>query len=535
MADSQPTYVVCDGGLVLDNTKFNLFDKPGVAVKLRNYEVNIGGGYRRINGYTKLGTTSATRPTGAADPILGVHPYALGVVVCAGTNIYYTEDGITYIQVNRNTSESGLTQAALSGASLLSRPSQDKATFVLVKGEVDHVTNPYGTLYIATGADPIVHFHINGTGVSRTFTYVELATPVAGSVISDFDGHLCVVDTINAPNTVYYSAFNDYDLFTGPSSGSVTISEHIVGIKGFRKELYIFSNTMIHKLVNINDPTNVATEQVTTNLGCVSGGSIQEIGGDLIFLAPDGFRTIAGTSRIDDIELSSVSKRIQPLVSRILQNINNYTISSTVLREKSQYRFFYINDTGVGHGLTMTLKSDANGMLSYQWTELYNYPVQSIGTDYSHSGIEITYHGGNNGYVYRHDYGESFDGSNITSSYKSPDMHLGDLGARKTLHYINTSIIQEGDIVFNLIPRFDFGSSSVQQPPTILVDISGLASYLGTGVFGTATFGSAETPLTRVPLQGSCHSVSFEFQSSGTDPSYTIQGFQIEEFPSGRK
>ena len=59
-------------------------------------------------------------------------------------------------------------------------------------------------------------------------------------------------------------------------------------------------------------------KSITKNIGCVSGNSIQEIGGDLIFLAPDGLRTVAGTARIDDVELGSISRKILPLINNLL-------------------------------------------------------------------------------------------------------------------------------------------------------------------------------------------------------------------------
>ena len=57
----------------------------------------------------------------------------------------------------------------------------------------------------------------------------------------------------------------------------------------------------MHKLININDSSNIRIDPITENVGCLSGYSIQEIGGDLIFLAPDGLRTVAGTARIGDV------------------------------------------------------------------------------------------------------------------------------------------------------------------------------------------------------------------------------------------
>ena len=158
MSASMPVYAPCSGGLVLNVDKFSLLDRPGVAIKLRNYEVAIRGGYRRINGYAKFGSTSATQPSGAADNILGVYPYALGLVVCVSDDVYYSEDGISWLQINKDTGGSGLTEANMPAAATLARASQDRAEFVLARGTTGHATNPYGVLYIATRNNKIAKF-----------------------------------------------------------------------------------------------------------------------------------------------------------------------------------------------------------------------------------------------------------------------------------------------------------------------------------------------------------------------------------------
>ena len=47
----------------------------------------------------------------------------------------------------------------------------------------------------------------------------------------------------------------------------------------------------------------------------------------ILFLSPDGIRTFAGTARIGDVELSSVSRQIQKVTTALADNINNFTIS----------------------------------------------------------------------------------------------------------------------------------------------------------------------------------------------------------------
>ncbi len=56
MAASQPFSVPLSGGLNKSTNSFDLLKNPGVATKLRNFEPAIEGGYRRINGYSQLGT-----------------------------------------------------------------------------------------------------------------------------------------------------------------------------------------------------------------------------------------------------------------------------------------------------------------------------------------------------------------------------------------------------------------------------------------------------------------------------------------------
>ena len=109
---------------------------------------------------------------------------------------------------------------------------------------------------------------------------------------------------------MYFSVYNSPDDFTGSGAGSVTISDQVQGIKGFRADLIVFAKNSIHKLVEINTPANTRIDPIAENVGCLSGYSIQEIGGDLVFLAPDGIRTVAGTARIGDTELSSISRQI---------------------------------------------------------------------------------------------------------------------------------------------------------------------------------------------------------------------------------
>ena len=533
---SQPFGISCRGGLNTNLNEFEMLKQPGLASKLQNFEVDPDGGYRRIQGYRLFGGDSSTRPNGT-NRVFGVMPYALGVVACVGTGIFYSEDGISWTQINYDTGASGALEANLSSLTELDRPSQDQAQFVVIKGATNYALNPYGTLAIATGADEVALFHIDGTGATRTFHYEEISTVAAGKYLEHHDKHLCIVDSINAPNTLYYSQTNSDRNFTGVGSGAVTFADTITGIKSFRNSLYVFCENTIHRLDNINDPASIQIVQVTNNVGCLSGYSIQEIGGDLIFLAPDGLRTVAGTQKIGDVELSSVSRQIQSVVSSISQYEEGYIISSAVIRAKSQYRLFYSTTSEnyvTSRGIIGTLTP--NG---YEWSETVGIQAHGFASEYNSEGIEKIYHGDKDGYIYTHESGNFFNPAGeeiaINALYTTPFFDFGDVGTKKTLKYVKTSLSPEGEVAPYLRIRYDFEDPNLPQPADYLLENIQFPAAFGAAIFGTATFGATKDPMVRQPVEGSGNTVNFTIYTNTISASYSINGLYIDYMPSGRR
>ena len=534
MAASQPYTVACTGGLIKSANSIDLLKTPGAARELRNFEVSIEGGYRRINGFSKFGAGSSAIPGGSAGTILGVIPYADGVIACISDDIYFSLDGTSWLQINKLSHSSGDNYSTFTGRSATARTSQGQISFALfTKAGED-----YGEMVIADGANQPFIFRMEGSGALSTRTYHTKEVTVTSTKhvthITAHDHHLIAAGVEDNENTVYYSVYNDASDFSGTGAGSVTISDKVVGVRGFREDLFVFCENSIHKLININNSQTVAIVPVAENVGCLSGYSIQEIGGDLIFLAPDGLRTVAGTARIGDVELGTVSKQIQPLITDLAENINNYTISSIVLREKSQYRLFYTDTTleeSQQRGIIGTLRPDG-----FQWSEIRGIEVTEVGSGFNQNGIEKYYHGSTAGYVYNHDTGNDFDGTSILARYATPDYDYGDLGTLKTLHYLKVSSSAEGVVEPDVQVRFDFGSTEIPQPPELFdLGVINPPSLFGEALFATNVFGGAENPLTRIPLYGSGHSNNFTFISDDTKAPYKINGLYVDFIPSGRR
>lgn len=537
MAASQPFGISCKGGLNTNLNQLEMLAQPGLATKLLNFEVDPDGGYRRINGYTPFGGASATRPTGASDPIFGVHTYGDGVVVCAGTGIYFSQDGVSWLQVNRFSATNGDTYAIFTAQALVPRTNQKQSSFAVFSNSYD-----YGELLIADGANEIFSFRMEGTGPLNTRTFHTKKVSVLSGThavkeITIHDHHLIAAGVADSESTLYYSANLDPDTFTGPGAGAIAISDVIVGIRSFRNDLFIFGRNSLHKLININDSATIQIVPVAKNIGCLNGQSIQEIGGDLVFLAPDGIRSVAGTSRIGDVELGSVSRQIQAVLADLASSINTYIISSVVLRSKSQYRLFYTvagESPSLTKGIIGTLTP--NG---FEWSQTQGIQATAVNAYFNKDGIEKEYHGDYFGYVYNHDTGNSFYSNgqpfNIAAQYVTPNYDFGDIGTRKTLQYAKISITPEGEVQPTLRVRYDYEDTDIPQPPDYILDAVPLPALFGSAVFGVAIFGASNDPMLRQAIQGSGHACSFRISSTDQKAPYAINGIYINYVPAGRR
>ena len=533
---SQPFALSCRGGLNVNLNQLEIMRQPGLATELLNFEVDPDGGYRRINGFTQFGGGSTARPN-SSNAILGMFVYADGVIVCSGTGIFFSQDGTSWLTLNRaSVDSSGDNHTAFTGRSLAARTSQGQCTFALFEG-----TSDYGEVLICDGANKPFFFKMTGTGglTDRTFfageiTVSSTTAPLVGVM---HENHFVVGGAPTAKNTIFYSSNFDPDSFSGSGAGSIVLTDAVVGLASFRSDLIIFCINSIFKLINISDSDNIAVVPITKNVGCLDGQSIQEIGGDLLFLSPDGIRTVAGTARIGDVELSSVSRQIQKVTSLIAASINDFTISSGVLRSKSQYRLFYTNtsqSSAISKGIIGTVTP--NG---FEWSETKGIQANGFASGLDKDGVEQLYHGDNAGFVYNHDTGNVFNpagsASNVEAIYYTPDLDFGDIGTRKTIKYIKISISPEGTIQPELDVKYDFESADTPQPATYTLTTIPLPSTFGNAVFGTAEFGAAENPLVRQAVEGTGNTVALRIKSDDQRSPYSVNGFYIDYMPSGRK
>ena len=533
MAASQPYGISCKGGLNTNLNQLEMLAQPGLATKLLNFEVDPDGGYRRINGYAPFGNT---KPNGN-NKVLGLEVYADGIIVCSGDGIFFSVDGASWLQINRaSVHANGDNYSTFTGRSLDARTGQLQSSFALYEGNTD-----YGQIIICDGVNKPFYFHMEGAGALTTRTFfaeeISVTNTHAPSTCAVHDHHLVVAGAGAAKDTLYYSHNFEPENFNGAGAGNIKLSDQVIGLKSFRDDLIIFCRNSLHKLININDSNNIAVVPITQNVGCLSAQSIQEIGGDLVFLSPDGIRSVAGTSRIGDVELGSVSRQIHSVTSTIARDIDDFVITSCVLRRRSQYRLYY--STAAGN------VADAKGIIGtmtregFEWSETQGIQASALVSDFSNVGIEKLQHGDKDGYIYNHDTGNAFiaDASpfNIEAKYTTPFLDFGDVGTRKTMKYLKLSVSPEGELAPILRTQYDFTDKDVAQPEDIVLVGIPVPPIFGAATFGNAIFEGTNDPMARQILEGSGHTVSFQIRTEDQRPPYSINGLYINYVPAGRR
>jgi hypothetical protein len=501
MADESglsPYVFACEGGLVLDQPTFKM--NPGMALELENFEPDVRGGYRRINGFTKWNSNIVPQTSASTEKVL-MSAYFDGnnkVIAARGEKVYEAGTTGSWTQIDTG------------------RTSAGKYTH--------HRYNLGGTEYIvwADGANNATKY--DGTTVTDLNATGAPANPKFVTGFKDalfFAGH-----SANPEEIVFTAPFTDDDFNTANGAGSLRIDSQVTALFPFRNELIIFGEERIYRLTG-NTIADFVLQPITRDIGCLNGFTVQELAGDIVFLGRDGLRTVAGTERINDVELGTISGNVKEL----FDDTDVDEFESTVIPGKTQYRLF--------KSVAGTLQSTTQGVIAVRKQQGFEFAttkgIKPSSTDsFTAQGETFVLHGGYDGYVYRQESGNDFDGTNIIGRYRSPDMTMGDAGIRKNFQRVIINYSPTGTINSDLFLRYDYESPDAARPAAYPFDSTKVVALYGTSVYGTATYGGQSNPLVRQPVEGSGFAVAMRVVDNALSSPYTLKGFQLE-FDAGAR
>ena len=250
-----------------------------------------------------------------------------------------------------------------------------------------------------------------------------------------------------------------------------------------------------------------------------------EFGGDLLFLGPDGIRPISATDRIGDIELAPVSKEIQDIFDNYYLSEQVTDISIVVLRKKSQFRFFFKNDSSLS--LIGAIRKSQNKQSIFEFSQLIGIEANCVASGYL-GQFEFVIHGDSLGKVHRQEKGTSFAGSNIFSLYQTPYFYMDDPEIRKIVYKVDTYMKSEGNTeVFTGI-YYDYDDIHTLNPATYTFSTEGTAAEYGTAIYGSGDiYDGNPSPKALTNISGSGKSISVSYVTDNTNASHTIQAIAI--------
>ena len=570
---TQPVAFNCEGGLVLNRSSFLM--QPGEALVLENFEPDVEGGYRRINGHRRYINQIVPVTSADSERVIGVATFSTKVIACRGEKIFSSTSSEIARSVAINTSMSGsgtvkvdsVAGFATSGAfqinsELFTYTGVDAASS---PNEFTGVTRAReGTSAAAHALNDVIsanwteidtgrtnaskyrfeRFNFDGNekiifvdevnapvvfNLALSATDVSTSSVAATKFLASYKDHMFYAGKSTTPQEVIFSApFNEDDFASGNGAGSIKVDDTITGLKVFRDSLFIFCENRIFKLTG-SSTSDFRVVPVTRNIGCLNGDTIQEFGGDLVFLGPDGLRTVAGTQNIGDTELGTISRNVQSIFDANIKD--SALFESVVVQDKTQYRIFFTKENqavNTTRGIICVMKHEG-----YEFSEIRGIKPSCTDT-LVQAGNVLVLHGDFSGFIHRQEKGNTFDGTPMLGKYRSTDLSFGDTGIRKHMQRVIINYKPESAIDADLLVRYDNENADSTRPAPYPLDSTVVAAQFGSAVFSVIggairfVFGGASQPLVRQPVEGSGFSVILRINDGGESAPYSLKGFQLE-------
>lgn len=477
------------------------------------YELQFTTGSAAVSeGQTLTGATSGA--TGVVTRVV-LRSGSYGSSTAAGSFIFTTITGT--FQNGENLQVAAATKAVASGAS---------AAITLLPGGRFEFCNANFTgstdterMYGCDGVNKA--FEFDGTVFVPIRTGMTTDTPTH---IIEHKNHLF----LSFRGSVQFSAIgNPYSFTIVLGSGELTTGADVSGFvpqsgdaSGAAMAVFTSKKTFI---LYGSSSSNFALIQSKDKVG-FSPYTMQSVGNNTYGMTAAGIQSLTATQNYGNFSYAAISYLIQPLIRRK----QGLEVASTVLQEKSQYRVFFSDNTGLAVGLT---GDKVSGILPLD----YGIPVRCICTAKLSTGEEVTYFGSDDGYVYQDNVGTSFDGDEIAAWFRLAFNHGKSPRLMKSYHSAVLELDVEEYSQVNVSYDLGYGTSDVEaSAPAADQVLLGGGGYWDGIDWDTFNWDAQAVLDPTIPLDGTETNISLLFYSSrAQDKPHTIQG--VTEFFSPRR
>jgi len=486
----QTQYWPLGGGLDLVSPAMSL--GPGNAILAQNFECALGGGYRRMDGYTIFDGRVSDTPLAVAGsgPIRGIWEY--------NSDVYAFRD-------NAAGTACVMHKATTGGWVVVTTPA------LAVGGTYDFLNYNFGghsgsgKMYGCDGANKA--FQFDGTTYTQLTTGMTTDTPTHVGVHKN---HLFLSFT---GGSVQHSGIGDptsWTLATG--AGELGLGTEVTGLRSMQGNSLVITG---EDRINILYGTS-ASDWDLQSFSMVVGATERSqayIETGLYFFNGDDLSSMITTQAFGDFETSSISAAVNPY----LKPRKGLIVGASVNKDKNQYRLFF-SDKSV---LVGTI---ANGVVVGYTNWLLNDTP---------SFIAENHFGSTDGKVMKMDTGNSFNGVAIQSFLRLAFTPLGTPQNKKRYRKAVLEVESGGQSTLSYVADYDYGSGGSSASAQATIAGGSVSGGGGGGFWDVATWdnfvwSSAVVASAEAYLNGTGRNISLLIvHSSATDPAFTVQGVQL--------
>jgi len=490
-SNSQPAGISSfSGGLNTTTNPINLADNE--VREIQNMDFSKFGSVFKRNGYTALNTSAFN--SGAAWNSLHYLELSTDIDYLIGTcgNKLAKMDALDG------------TWDDITGALTITAGNNNRMNWITFKDVA------YGT----NGVDLPIKW--TGTGDGAAWTVVSGLTKAKYTAV--FENYIFMANTETASDfhttRIYWSCINEPETWDAADFNEIGYrdGQEITGIKVLGDRLVIFKERSIYVAFFTGSSDIPFTFQKTpSNVGCSSGGSIQEVDNNLIFASSDGIYYFDGNNA------NRLSDKINSTISAF-KNTQFPHIIAAYQNTKNRYWAAYQTSSGANPDRIVSYDSYNNAFSIYKGLAANAFVV------FAYNGEERIYFGDFEGYVYRADSGANDNPLNVATAidayFRTKWFSYGDLVNKKgipniVLYYECSNSTISLSYSYDLTDADDYSQS-------FTVDCGG--GTWDTSVWDTGTWGRTGGAQIRRDLTGRGRVISFKFRNATLSESIQIHG-----------
>lgn len=278
-----------------------------------------------------------------------------------------------------------------------------------------------------------------------------------------------------------YTHVGDPNDFTG-TAGEFGVGREITNlVQGVGNVLVIYCDEAIKVLKG----SAVASEWILENFSSSSGAIVhtaKRLLGNIYAMDDRGVTSLAAVQEFGDFGANNISQKVQ---KTLLANKTKITQAS-VNRDLNQYRLFF----NTGYGLYFSfLNKQLRGVTLIRFPQPVYLTASGEDTDGNNMNFFASL---DSGYVYRMDWGTSFDGIVIDTKLSTAYYHYGSTRAWKRFKAIAFEIASRDDLDLNVLEKYDYADDHLPRGTSNIEDLSGAGDFWGEGLWGVMRYTAAE-------------------------------------------